>query len=58
MFELALFHVTRPDRERDLHEDIRSRQLLRVLTEAPIRAAAPRSSAVPRKAVRVQATER
>jgi hypothetical protein len=59
MFELALFHVNRPERERDLDADLRRRRLLKMTRQASKLEAAPaRSSGARRQATNVQATER
>jgi hypothetical protein len=60
MLGLVLFDADRRDRERNLDADVRRRQLLKALRDAPMPGAEPaRSSAAPRRhATRVQATER
>ena len=62
MYELALFHLNRSERERDLDADIRSRQLLKATrSESKSGSADPaptRSSDPHRRAAHVQAAER
>jgi hypothetical protein len=62
MYELALFHLNRPERERDLDADIRRRQLLKatrsVSKSGGADSASTRASDPHRRAAHVQAAER